>query len=61
MILPRSKALMTRSCALFNEVFRELDARLAIFTNLCLEMLDQMSLQRQLDAISQMREERQLE
>ena len=44
----------------FNKAFRELDARLKIFTSLRLEMLDQMSLQRQLDAIGQMREERQL-
>jgi arsenate reductase len=44
----------------FNKAFRELDARLTIFTSLRLEMLDQMSLQRQLDAIGQMREERQL-
>src|SRR5436189_5905866 len=40
----------------FNKAFRELDARLKIFTSLRLEMLDQMSLQRQLDAIGQMRE-----
>ena len=44
----------------FNTAFRELDARLKIFTSLRLEMLDRMSLQRQLDAIGQMREERQL-
>ena len=44
----------------FNKAFRELDARLKIFTSLRLEMLDKMSLQRQLDAIGQMREERQL-
>jgi arsenate reductase (thioredoxin) len=44
----------------FNKAFRELDARLKIFTSLRLEMLDQMSLQRQLDALGQMREERQL-
>jgi arsenate reductase len=44
----------------FNNAFRELDARLKIFTSLRLEKLDKMSLQRQLDAIGQMREERQL-
>jgi arsenate reductase (thioredoxin) len=44
----------------FNKAFRELDARLKIFTSLRLEMLDKMTLQRQLDAIGQMREERQL-
>jgi len=44
----------------FNKAFRELDARLKIFTSLRLEMLDEMSLKRQLDAIGQMREERQL-
>jgi hypothetical protein len=31
--------------------FRELDARIKIFTSLRLEMLDRMSLQRQLDEI----------
>ena len=35
----------------FNKAFRELDARLKIFTSLRLEALDQMALQRQLDAI----------
>ena len=35
----------------FNTVFRELDARLKIFTSLRLESLDQLSLQRHLDAI----------
>ena len=44
----------------FNKAFRELDARLKIFTSLRLEMLDEMSLKGQLDAIGQMREERQL-
>ena len=44
----------------FNRAFREIDARLKIFTSLRLEMLDQMALKRQLDAIGQMREERQL-
>ena len=44
----------------FNKAFRELDARLKIFTSLRLDMLDEMSLKRQLDAIGQMREERQL-
>jgi len=44
----------------FNKAFRELDARLKIFTSLRLEMLDRLSLQRQLDEIGQMREERQL-
>ena len=44
----------------FNNAFRELDARLKIFTSLRLEKLDKMSLQRQLDAIGQMPEERQL-
>jgi arsenate reductase len=37
----------------FNKAFRELDARIKIFTSLRLESLDQMSLQRQLDAIGQ--------
>jgi protein-tyrosine-phosphatase len=40
----------------FNKAFRELDARLKIFTSLRLESLDQLSLQRQLDAIGQTRE-----
>ena len=44
----------------FNTAFRELDARLKIFTSLRLEMLDRMALKRQLDAIGQLREERQL-
>ena len=35
----------------FNVAFRELDARIKIFTSLRLEALDQLSLQRQLDAI----------
>jgi arsenate reductase len=44
----------------FNKAFRELDARLKIFTSLRLEMLDKMALKRQLDAIGQTRDERQL-
>jgi arsenate reductase len=35
----------------FNKAFRELDARIKIFTSLRLEALDELSLQRQLDAI----------
>ena len=35
----------------FNRAFRELDARIKIFTSLRLEALDQLSIQRQLDAI----------
>ena len=41
----------------FNKAFLELDARLKIFTSLRLESLDQLSLQRQLDAIGQTRRE----
>jgi arsenate reductase len=44
----------------FNKAFRELDARLKIFTSLRLDMLDRMALQRKLDEIGQVREERQL-
>jgi len=44
----------------FNKAFRELDARLKIFVSLRVETLDQMALQRALDAIGQVREERQL-
>jgi arsenate reductase len=44
----------------FNKAFRELDARMKIFTSLRLEMLDRMALKRELDAIGQLREERQL-
>jgi arsenate reductase len=44
----------------FNTAFRELDARIKIFTSLRLESLDQLSLQRQLDAIGQIRQETQL-
>ena len=40
----------------FEMTFRELDARLKIFTSLRLESLDQLSLQRQLDAIGLDRE-----
>ena len=43
----------------FNKAFRELDARLKIFTSLRLESLDQVSLQRQLDEIGQTRQEAQ--
>jgi arsenate reductase len=35
----------------FTRAFRELDARIKIFTSLRLEMLDRMALQKQLDAI----------
>jgi arsenate reductase len=45
----------------FNRAFRELDARLKIFTSLRLESLDQLSLRRQLDAIGQTRREAQLQ
>jgi len=44
----------------FNTTFRELDARVKIFTSLRLELLDRLALQRQLDDIGKMREERQL-
>ena len=44
----------------FNKAFRELDARLKIFTSLRLELLDKMALQRELNAIGKMRGERQL-
>ena len=44
----------------FNKAFRELDARIKIFTSLRLEMLDKLALQRQLDDIGRIREERQL-
>jgi arsenate reductase (thioredoxin) len=44
----------------FNKTFRELDARMKLFTSLRLEMLDRMALKRELDAIGQLREERQL-
>jgi arsenate reductase len=39
----------------FMRAFRELDARIKIFTSLRLEMLDRMSLQRQLDEIGRTR------
>ena len=42
----------------FNKAFRELDARIKIFTSLPLEMLDRMALQRELDAIGRARVER---
>jgi len=44
----------------FNNTFRELDARLKIFTSLRLESLDRLALKRRLDEIGQAREERQL-
>ena len=44
----------------FNNAFRELDARIKIFTSLRIDMLDKLALQRQLDSIGHMREERQL-
>src|ERR1700736_1986625 len=37
----------------FQKAFRELDARIKIFTSLRIESLDQLSLQRQLDGIGQ--------
>jgi arsenate reductase len=40
----------------FNRAFRELDARLKVFTSLRLEALDGLALQRQLDAIGKIRE-----
>jgi arsenate reductase len=44
----------------FNKAFRELDARLKILVSLRLETLDEMALQRELDDIGRLREERQL-
>jgi arsenate reductase len=41
----------------FNRAFRELDARIKIFTSLRLELLDRLSLQRELDAIGKTRQE----
>ena len=41
----------------FNKAFRELDARLKIFTSLRIDMLDKMALQRQLDDIGRLRKE----
>jgi hypothetical protein len=42
------------------KAFIELDARLKIFTNLRLDLLDKLALKRRLDEIGEMREERQL-
>jgi len=42
----------------FNKAFRELDARIKIFTSLRLELLDRLSLQRALDEIGETRQER---
>ncbi len=39
----------------FNTAFRELDARIKIFTSLRIEMLDRLALQRQIDAIGRSR------
>jgi protein-tyrosine-phosphatase len=41
----------------FNKTFRELDARIKIFTSLRLELLDRLALQRELDAIGRSRTE----
>jgi arsenate reductase len=41
----------------FAKAFRELDARIKIFTSLRVDMLDRMSLQRELDAIGNLSEE----
>jgi hypothetical protein len=41
----------------FNKAFRELDARLMIFTSLRVDMLDRLSLQNALDAIGRTHEE----
>jgi hypothetical protein len=45
----------------FNKAFRELDARLKIFTSLRLELLDRLALQHHLDAIGRTRAEHQLQ
>jgi hypothetical protein len=50
---------MTRKRA-FNNTFRELDARMKIFTSLRLESLDRLALRGHLDEIGRVREERQL-
>lgn len=44
----------------FNKAFRELDARLKIFTSLRLEALDALSLQRQLDEIGRIDQRREV-
>jgi arsenate reductase len=44
----------------FDRAFRDLDARLKIFTSLRIDLLDELSLKRQLDEIGRMGEERQL-
>jgi hypothetical protein len=41
----------------FNRAFRELDARIKIFTSLRLDALDRLSLQRQLDEIGKLSRE----
>ena len=45
----------------FRTAYRELDARIKIFASLRFDQLDQMSLQRQLDEIGEMRKETVLE
>ena len=42
----------------FNRAYRELDARIKIFTSLRIDMLDKLALKRELDAIGHGREER---
>lgn len=41
----------------FTKAFRELDARIKIFSSLRIDMLDRLALQKQLDSIGQMRRE----
>jgi arsenate reductase len=45
----------------FHLAFNELDARIKIFVSLRIEMLDRLSLQRQLDEIGNLRREKVLE
>jgi arsenate reductase len=42
----------------FHQAFRELDARIKIFTSLRLELIDRMALQRELDAIGRTQDDR---
>ena len=45
----------------FRKAFRELDARIKIFTSLRIELLDQLTLQRELDAIGKHRSDESVE
>ena len=56
----RSPERIGAGCAAIQSSDGVIDARVKLFTSLRLEALDKMALQQELDAIGQLREERQL-